>query len=190
VTFLLTDIEGSTLLLRRLGDDYGAMLTELRRLQRGAVRRYHGREVDARADEFFAVFGRPPEALQAALAIQRAVGRRAWPGSSPVRVRIGLHTGAPTRSDGGYVGLSVNTAARVAFAGHGGQIVVSDAARAALAGAEPSGVEFSPLGSHQLHGLPEPVALYEVRASDLPSGFPPPRIGIPAAVSTRPADAS
>ena len=100
---------------------------------RAAVRHAGGREVDARADELFAVFERAPAALEAALAIQRAMRARAWPDGVDVRVRIGVHRGRPTLTDTGYVGLSVHAAARICYAAHGGQIVVSSAVRSAVA---------------------------------------------------------
>jgi hypothetical protein len=107
VTFLLTDIEDSTGLLRRLGDGYADLLSDVRRLLRRAVQRSSGSEVDVRADELFAVFKRPAGALDAALAMQRSVGSRAWPDGASARVRIGIHTGRPTLTDSGYVGLSL-----------------------------------------------------------------------------------
>ncbi|HEV8676400.1 MAG TPA: adenylate/guanylate cyclase domain-containing protein [Methylomirabilota bacterium] len=175
VTFLLTDIEDSTGLLRRLGDGYAAVLGDVRRLLRRTVQRAGGREVDARADELFAVFKRPAGALRAARAIQRNVGARAWPGGASVRVRIGLHTGRPTVTEGGYVGLAVHTAARICAAGHGGQVLLSDAAVRAVEAFVPVGVGFRPLGDHRLQGLPEPQALFQLAAPDLPTRFPPPR---------------
>ena len=175
VTFLLTDIEDSTGLLRRLGDRYAELLDDVRRLLRRAVRRSGGREVDVRADELFAVFKQPARALGAALAMQRSVSARAWPGDAGVRVRIGLHTGRPTRTDSGYVGLPVHVAARICAAGHGGQILLSDATVRAVAPSVPAGVGFRPLGDHRLHGLPEPQPLFQLTAPDLPAKFPPPR---------------
>ena len=132
VTFLLTDIEGSTELLGRLDDRYAPLLADVRRLMRAAVRHAGGREVDARADELFAVFEQAPAALEAALAIQRAMRASAWPGGVDVRLRIGVHRGRPTLTDTGYVGLSVHAAARICYAAHGGQIVVSSAVRSAV----------------------------------------------------------
>jgi class 3 adenylate cyclase len=175
VTFLLTDIEDSTGLLRRLGDGYADLLGDVRRLLRRAVQRSGGAEVDARADELFAVFKRPAGALAAALAIQRRVGSRAWPDDARVRVRIGIHTGRPTLTDSGYVGLAVHAAARICAAGHGGQILLSDAAVRAVEAYVPAGVSFRALGAHPLRGLPEPEALFQVQAPDLPARFPPPR---------------
>ena len=175
VTFLLTDIEDSTGLLRRLGDGYADLLGEVRRLLRRAVQRSGGKEVDVRADELFAVFKRPAAALDAALAMQRRVGARAWPQGVSVRVRIGIHTGRPTLTDSGYVGLAVHAAARICAAGHGGQVLLSGATVRALEASMPAGVSFRPLGDHRLHGLPEPEALFQLEAPDLLTRFPPPR---------------
>jgi class 3 adenylate cyclase len=177
VTFLLSDIEDSTGLLRRLGEAYADLLGEVRRLLRRAVQRSGGREVDVRADELFAVFKRPAGALDAALAIQRRLGSRRWPEGARVRVRIGIHTGRPTLTDTGYVGLSVHTAARICAAAHGGQVLLSEAAVRAIEGVAPTGLGFRALGRHRLHGLPEPEALFQLRAPDLGASFPPLRTG-------------
>lgn len=175
VTFLLTDIEDSTGLLRRLGDRYANLLSEVRRLLRRAVQRSGGSEVDVRADELFAVFKRPAGALHAALAMQRSVRSRAWPDGVSVRVRIGIHTGRPTLTDSGYVGLAVHAAARICAAGRGGQTLLSDATVRAVEASVPAGVGFRPLGDHRLRGLPEPEALFQLEAPDLAARFPPPR---------------
>ena len=175
VTFLFTDIEDSTGLVRRLGDRYGRLLADVRRVLRAAVQAANGREVETRADEMFAVFERVPAGLEAALAIQRNVHSRAWPDRLQVRVRIGLHAGRPTLTDTGYMGLAVHIASRICFASHGGQILLSRAVRDAVAGSEPVGVSFRDLGLHQFHGLPGPEQLFQVEAADLPISFPPPR---------------
>jgi class 3 adenylate cyclase len=172
VTFLLTDIEGSTGLLQRLGDRYAALLADVRAMIRLSVSRAGGREVDARADEFFAVFDRAPKALEAALSIQRAAGGRAWPDGVEVKVRIGIHGGRPTLTDAGYVGLAVHTVARICSVAHGGQILLSAATRDAVGRSRPAGIRFRSLGSHRLRGLRETQALFQVEASDLPSRFP------------------
>ena len=180
VTFLLTDIEGSTELLGRLDDRYAPLLAEVRRLVRAAVRSAGGREVSARGDDVFAVFTQAPAALEAALAIQRAMGATAWPGGNDVRLRIGLHRGRPALTDTGYVGLSVHAAARICFAAHGGQIVVSSAVRAAVIESLAKGVSLRSLGAWRFRGLPEPIDLFQVEAADLPTDFPPPRSAAPA----------
>ncbi len=180
VTFLLTDIENSTELLGRLGDGYASLLTDVRRLVRGAVRQAGGREASARGDDVFAVFERAPAALEAALAIQREMKARAWPERSDVRLRIGLHRGRPALTDTGYVGISVHAAARICFAAHGGQIVLSSAVRATVLESLPDGVGLKSLGAWRFRGLPEPVELFQVEAADLFSDFPPLRSAAPA----------
>jgi class 3 adenylate cyclase len=180
VTFLLTDLEGSTELLGRLDDGYAPLLAEVRRLVRAAVREAGGREVDARADDLFAAFERAPAALEAALAIQRAMRDGAWPGGIDVRLRIGMHRGRPTLTDTGYVGLSVHAAARICFSAHGGQIVVSSAVSTAVSESLGDGVSLRSLGAWRFRGLPEPVELFQVEAVDLLADFPPPRSAVAA----------
>lgn len=175
VTFLLTDIERSTRLLRRLGDAYAAVLRDVQAIIRTNVRRVGGHEVDARADEFFAVFQRPDRALAAALAIQRSLRKRDWPEGLEVQVRMGLHTGRPTLGEAGYVGIAVHTAARVCSAAHGGQILLSSAARDAVDQGHADGVAFRALGRYSLAGLPEPESLFQVEATGLIAEFPRPR---------------
>ena len=175
VTLLMSDIEGSTALLRRLGDRYRDLLNDVRDIQRTAVSRAGGREIDFRADEFFAVFERAVGALAAAVTMQRALRERTWPHDLDVRIRIGIHSGQPTLTDAGYIGLTVHTAARVCAAAHGGQIVVSGATRAAVERPASAGIRLRDLGRHRLHGLAEPEALFQVKAKGLRSSFPPPR---------------
>jgi class 3 adenylate cyclase len=177
VTFLLTDIEGSTVLLRRLGDRYAAVLAEVRAIIRGALHQLGGREVDARGDEFFAVFDRAPAALEASLLVGRSLGGRAWPLRAHVKVRAGIHTGRPTLTDAGYVGLAVHTVARICAAAHGGQIILSAAARNAMGQSLPAGVRCRSLGSHRLRGLREPVDLFQVSSEGVARRFPPLRTG-------------
>jgi class 3 adenylate cyclase len=123
----------------------------------------------------FAIFEGAVSGLEAAISIQRKVRDRAWPDGVSVRIRIGLHTGRPTLTDTGYIGLAVHTASRICFASHGGQILLSRAVREAVHGSEPVGIGFKDLGLHQFHGLAEPEALFQVEAADLPRAFPPPR---------------
>jgi class 3 adenylate cyclase len=176
VTFFLTDIEDSTGLVSRVGDGYAFLLADVRRLLRRAVGHAGGTEVDARADEFFAVFKRPADAVEAAIAAQRSLGSRAWPEATRVRVRIGLHTGRPTLTESGYMGLAVHTAARICAVGHGGQIVVSAATARATEDSLPVGVALGQLGDHTLQGLPDPITLFQVEADGLPARFPPLRV--------------
>jgi class 3 adenylate cyclase len=180
LTFLLTDLEGSTELLGRLGDQYAPLLADVRRLVRAAVRSAGGREVSARGDDLFAVFERPHAALEAALAIQRAMHAGAWPGGNHVRLRIGLHRGRPALTDTGYVGLSIHAAARICFAAHGGQTVMSYAVREAVLESLSEGVSLRSLGAWRFRGLPEPVDLFQLDAADLLADFPPLRSAVPA----------
>lgn len=177
VTLLFADIEDSTSLVRSLGAHYASFLADIRDLLRAAIRESEGQVVDVRADELFAVFVQTPKALAAALSIQRKLLARTWPNNAECRLRIGLHSGEPTVTENGYVGLVVNTAARVCSAAHGRQILVSEAVQAALARDKTEGVGFRYLGHHQLQGLPRAEALYEVDADGLPTAFPPPRNG-------------
>jgi DNA-binding NarL/FixJ family response regulator len=154
ITLLFTDIEGSTRLVQELGDAYPAALEEHRRLVRKAVAEAGGSEMDSRGDEFAGSFESADEAVAAARAIQEV-----HPG--PMRVRVGIHTGDPIRVDGTFVGLDVHLASRVCTAGHGGQVLLSEAAHAALR--EPVGVR--DLGPHQLRGLDSPQRIYQLDAS-------------------------
>jgi class 3 adenylate cyclase len=172
VTFLMTDIEGSTTLLRHLEDGYAALLRDVRGVLRNAARRCGGRQVDVHGDEFLAVFARAGEAIEAAIDIQRRMDERDWPEVRRVRVRAGVHSGRPTLTDSGYVGISVHTVARVCFVGHGGQIVVSRATKTALGGSLPSGARLRSLGRHRLAGLPAPELLYQLEANGLERRFP------------------
>ena len=180
VTFLLTDIERSTQLLAQLGDGYAGVLSEVRRRVRGAVRGAGGRQVSATGDEVFAVFEQASAALDGALGIQRAMREDGGPGGNEVRLRIGLHRGRPSLTDTGYVGLSVHAAARICFAAHGGQIVMSGAVRSAVGESLPEGVGLGDLGRWHFRGLPEPIEIFQVEAADLPADFPPLRSAEPA----------
>jgi len=180
VTFLLTDIEGSTQLLGRLDDQYAALLAEVRRRVGDAVRQAGGRVVSARGDDVFAVFELTPGAVEAALAIQRAMQAGAWPEGSEVRLRIGLHRGRPALTDTGYVGISVHAAARICFAAHGGQIVMSSPVRTAVVETLAEGVSLTSLGAWRFRGLPEPVELFQMGAADLLNDFPPLRSALRA----------
>lgn len=173
VTFLMTDIEGSTSLLAELEDRYAAILSDVRRLLRAQVRRAGGHEVEVHADELLAAFARPHSALDAALAIQRRMRDRRWPEERQIRTRIGVHRGHPTRTETGYIGLSVHAVARVCQAAHGGQILISRSVHEAISEAVPDGVAFRDLGQHRLRGFPRPDVLFQVEAEDLPREFPP-----------------
>ncbi|HEX8696024.1 MAG TPA: tetratricopeptide repeat protein [Longimicrobium sp.] len=172
VTFLFTDMEGSTRLLQQIGAAYPAVLEEQRRLAMGACERHGGRLVDTAGDGLFVAFERARDALAAAIEAQRALLSHPWPDGAAVRVRMGLHTGEPVASGSGYTGLDVHRAARIMSAAHGGQVVLSEATRQLAAGDLP-GVELVDLGEHALKDLPRPERLYQVRAEGLPAAFPP-----------------
>jgi len=173
----MTDIEGSTAIVQQLGPDFPRLIDELWSALRDCANASGGHEVEARADEFFAAFESPRDAVDAAIAVQRALPERVWPGAAEVRVRIGIHSGYPTSTPTNYVGIDVNTASRICAVGHGGQIVVSTNTREAVKASAPDGVRFITLGSHQLRGVAAPVALYQVGAKGLRGRFPPLRIG-------------
>jgi class 3 adenylate cyclase len=175
VTLLLTDIEGSTQLVQALGEKYPGVLDRVRAMIRDAVGGHHGYEVDSRADEFFAVFADAGDGVAAAIEVQRAMHEAKWPGGHRVRVRIGLNSGSPAVTDTGYVGLPVNVMARVCNAGHGGQILLTNATREEL-GRFGAGIQLQPLGAFHLQGLPEPETLFQVMAPGLTEEFPPLRV--------------
>jgi DNA-binding NarL/FixJ family response regulator/class 3 adenylate cyclase len=167
LTFCFSDIEDSSGLATRLGGAYGAVLEEVRELQRAEVVQSGGREVDGRGDELFSVFQDVDSAASAALGIQRALAKRAWPGGERVRVRIGLHSGDAESVGDAFVGIDVNRTSRICDAGHGGQVLVSDAVAAAL------GDSVIELGVFELRGIPEPQRIFQLVADGLAAKFPP-----------------
>jgi predicted ATPase/class 3 adenylate cyclase len=158
VTFLFTDIEGSTRLVQELGDEYAGALASHRRLLRDAFLRHRGVEVDSQGDAFFIAFARATDAVAAASAAQQSLA------SGPVRVRMGIHTGEPLATDEGYVGIDVHRAARIMGAGHGGQVLLSEATKQLL----DSNVRLRDLGEHRLKDLSAPQRLYQLGAADFP----------------------
>lgn len=173
VTLLMTDVEGSTALVQRLGDGYGKLIDGTRALLTDAVSAAGGLVVDWRADDFFAAFETPRAGLEAAVAIQRSLRERSRADDLRVRVRAGIHSGYPTLRGAAYIGLAVHTTARVCGIAQGGQILVSGDARLAARESAPDGVRFRSLGDFRLRGLPDPVALYQVVVRGLPTSFPP-----------------
>jgi predicted ATPase/class 3 adenylate cyclase len=172
VTLMFTDIEGSTRLLRTLPADAALEAFALHgRVLREAFAHYGGYEQRTEGDSFFVVFHDATRAVAAAVAAQRLLAAQTWPGGEPVRVRMGLHTGEPTPVDGDYVGLDVHRAARIASAGHGGQVLLS---QATLTVAEPpEGVTVIDLGEHRLKDLAQPEWIYQLQIDGLPGEFPP-----------------
>ena len=162
VTFVFSDIEGSTELLKRLGDGYGELLSEHRRLVRETFGAHGGVEIDAQGDAFFFAFARARDAATAAVETQRAHGVHAWPQGERVRVRMGLHTGEPAVGDEGYLGLDVVRAARICTAGQGGHVLLSEATKALLGSSLPDGVSVHPMGERRLKDIDEPERVYEL----------------------------
>lgn len=163
VTFLFSDIEGSTSLLKRLGDDrYAELLSTHRRLMRETFAGYGGQEIDTQGDAFFYSFPRARDAVAAAVDVQRAHARGKWPGDAAVRLRIGLHTGEPAVGEEGYTGLDVVRASRLAAIGRGGQVLLSDTTRAIVANDLPSGVTMRALGERRLRDIERPEPLTEL----------------------------
>jgi predicted ATPase/class 3 adenylate cyclase len=173
LTFLFTDIEGSTALLVRLGDGYAQVLADHHRLIRASLAAHGGEEVDTQGDAFFAVFSSPSACIAAAIEMQRAFLSHSWPAGEQVRVRMGVHSGEASRTEAGMVGLSVHRAARVAAVGHGGQTLVSAATAALLGDSMPVGASLKDLGLHRLKDLGPPGQIFQLEADGLATAFPP-----------------
>jgi class 3 adenylate cyclase len=171
VTFLFSDIEGSTRLLQQLGDRYGDVVRDHRRLVRDTLGERGGTEVDTQGDAFFYSFPRARDAVAGALAAQRALSQHAWPEGAEVRVRMGLHTGEPTVGEEGYLGLDVVRAARICSAGHGGQILLSETTRALLGNDLPDGAAVVDLGRQNLKDV-QHERIFQLTAGDEPRQFP------------------
>jgi class 3 adenylate cyclase len=161
VTFLFTDVEGSTKLLHELGDAYAGTLHEHRRLLRESFTTHDGAEVDTQGDAFFVAFARASDAVAAAAGAQVALS------GGPIKVRMGLHTGEPRLTDEGYVGLDVHKGARIAAVGHGGQVLLSGATRALI------DADVRDLGPHRLKDLSLPERIFQLEIEGLPSEFAP-----------------
>ena len=191
VTFLFSDIEGSTTLLKRLGDaGYADLLATHRRLMRETFAGYGGQEIDTQGDAFFYSFPRARDGVAAAVAVQQAHARATWPDEVAVRLRIGLHTGEPAVGDEGYTGLDVVRASRLAAIGRGGQVLLSDTTRAIVANDLPDGVQLRSLGERPLRDIERPEPLTELvipdveiseERADAPKNAPAPA-GLPAEV--------
>jgi class 3 adenylate cyclase len=176
VTFVFTDIEGSTKLLERLGERYAGALAEHRRLIRDAFAARGGQEIDTQGDAFFYCFERARDAVAAAVAGQRALAAHEWPDGTALRVRMSLHTGEPIVGEEGYVGIDVHRAARICSAGHGGQVLLSATTAALVSGAMPEGVSKLDLGEVRLKDMEEPEHVTQLLIDGLPQSFPPLRV--------------
>ena len=172
VTFLFSDIEGSTRLLEQLGDRYADVLRDHRRILRERLRDSNGQEIDTQGDAFFFSFTRAKDAVTGAVAAQRALAAHEWPEGVAVKTRMGLHTGEPNVGDEGYVGLDVVRAARICSAGHGGQILLSETTRALVGNDVPEGVEIHDLGRASLKDI-QHERLFELTLAEQRTDFPP-----------------
>jgi class 3 adenylate cyclase len=181
VTFLFTDIEGSTRLLQQLGDSYGDVVRDHRKLLREHLGDKGGTEVDTQGDAFFYSFPRARDAVAGAVAAQRALAEHGWPEGAAVKVRMGLHTGEPSVGDEGYLGLDVVRAARICSAGHGGQILLSETTRALLGNDLPEGVAVVDLGQQNLKDV-QHERIYQL-ALDGDQSFPPLKTDTPKSAS-------
>src|SRR3954452_12220246 len=174
VTFLFSDVEGSTRLLTRLRGRYAGVLGEHRRLLRAAFDEHDGREVGTEGDAFFVAFARASDAIAAAICAQRSLASHRWPEGVDVRVRMGVHTGEADVGRDGYVGLDVHRAARICAAGHGGQVLISGSTRELVADELPMDVGLRDLGEHRLKDLERPEHLFQLVIGGLPAEFPAP----------------
>ena len=169
VTFVFSDIAGSTALLKQLGDtEYGKLLAVHRRLVREIFAAHDGQEIDTQGDAFFYSFVRARQAVAAAIEVTRAHAKTTWPGGVEVRIRLGLHTGEPAVGDEGYTGLDVVRASRIAATGVGGQVLLSDTTRAIVAGDLGDGVELRSLGERQLKDIDRPEPIYQLVIDGVP----------------------
>jgi predicted ATPase/class 3 adenylate cyclase len=193
MTFLFTDIEGSTTLLQRVGEDvYGRALAEHHALIRSALAAHDGTELTMTGDGFFAAFSSPRACVAAVVAMQHALQSRSLPGGGePLRVRMGVHTGEAEQTAAGPVGLDIHRAARIAAVAHGGQILLSDTAAALVRDSLPDGTTLTDLGMHRLKDLGDPQRIFQLTASGLRSEFPALRsLGNPALLNNLPAELS
>jgi class 3 adenylate cyclase len=181
VTFLFTDIEGSTRLLQQLGDAYGDVVRDHRQLLREHLGEKGGTEVDTQGDAFFYSFPRARDGVAGAVAAQRALAEHEWPDGAEVKVRMGLHTGEPSVGEEGYLGLDVVRAARICSAGHGGQILLSETTRALVGNDLPEGVSVVDLGQQNLKDV-QHERIFQL-ALDGDQSFPPLKTDAPKSAS-------
>jgi class 3 adenylate cyclase len=173
LTLLFTDVDGSTELVKRLGDEYGPVLSKHRELLRSCFGDHGGTEVDTQGDAFFVVFGSARDAVEAAVAGQRALTEWQWPSDASVSVRMGLHTGEPRLAARGYVGMAVHRAARLCNVAHGRQILLSRSTAGMFDDEDVPGVSLRDLGEHRLKDIDRPEQIFQLVVEGLPDRFPP-----------------
>jgi class 3 adenylate cyclase len=162
VTFVFSDIEGSTALMKRFGAGYAELIADHRRIVRETFGRHQGIEIDTQGDSFFFAFARARDAVAAAVELQRSHAEYEWPGGETVRVRIGLHTGEPSVGEEGYLGVDVVRAARLSATGAGGTVLLSETTRALVGSSLPEGVSIHPAGERRLKDIDEPERVFEL----------------------------
>jgi WD40 repeat protein/class 3 adenylate cyclase len=173
VTFLFTDIQGSTRLLDKLGDQYATSLAEHHHILRAAIQKWKGTEMDTQGDAFFVIFPRALDAVQCAVEAQHELANHNWLRDEPIRVRMGLHTGEPLIASTGYVGMDVHRAARIGDAGHGGQVLLSQTTQDLVVQDLPPGITLKNLGEHRLKDMKYPTPIYQLVIEGLQTEFPP-----------------
>jgi len=173
ITFLFTDIEESTNLLDKLGNDYATVLADHHKIMRAAIQKWNGHEVDTQGDAFFVTFTRAMDAIQCAAEAQRNLASHPWIHGKPLRVRMGLHTGEPLIASTGYVGMDVHRAARIGDSAHGGQVLLSHTTRELVVNDLPQGLSIRDLGEHRLKDLKFPTPIYQLVIEGLSDDFPP-----------------
>ena len=189
VTFLFTDIEGSTRLLEKLGDQYAIALSEHHEIMRSAIQKWNGREMDTLGDSFFVTFTRALDAVQCAAEAQRMLAAHAWQQGESLRVRMGLHTGEPLIASTGYIGMDVHRAARIGDAAHGGQILLSQTTRELVFQDLTQGMMIRDLGEHRLKDMRFPTPIYQLTVEGLPADFAPIRTKFTGAEAPTPGEA-
>jgi WD40 repeat protein/DNA-binding SARP family transcriptional activator len=173
VTFLFTDIEGSTNLLDQLGEQYALALADHHEILRSVIRKWNGQEVDTQGDAFFVTFVRAMDAIQCTAEAQRLLASHPWPQGQPLWVRMGLHTGEPLIASTGYIGMDVHRAARIGDAAHGGQVLLSQTTRDLVLHDLPKELGIRDLGEHRLKDMKYPTPIYQLVVEGLRQDFPP-----------------
>jgi class 3 adenylate cyclase len=175
VTFLFTDVDRSTELVKRLQEQYGVVLAQHRDLLRASFAEHGGIEVDTQGDAFFIAFGHAREAVEAAVAAQLALADHRWPADAPLAVRMGLHTGEPYLAEHGYTGVAVHRAARICTIAHGGQVLLSRSTAGIVDDSQIPGIGLRDVGDYRLKDFDRPERIFQLVVEGLPNEFPPPR---------------
>ncbi len=173
ITFLFTDIEGSTKLLQRLGDKYTGVLLDHNKILRDSLKKFGGKEIDTAGDGFFISFDKAKNGILAAAEIQKNINLHKWTDGISLKVRMGIHTGEPEVSEAGYVGIDVHKASRLSSAAHGGQVLISESTKTLVQNDLPAGISVKELGDFKLRDLEKTEKIYQLEINGLPQDFPP-----------------